>query len=341
MDADILAMFQMKAGPVLFAMHVGYGMGALIAPKLLVAFVTTPNVTFPVDKGMDTLIKDNISLVLWNSSALPVGAITEHSNAVLAYPYSIAAVLAGLLSIAFLILFIVNYFGNHFDYAVLCVQKNEGIRGMLKHLSASTCTDGKPVYGVIFISLFSMLLFHVDGVDTAYRQYLYSFAINTYDVGSPEQASDLNLIYWVSFTVGRILSMLLSMKIPIPYILGTVVTLSVGNSIILDVLGKENYSVVLFCTILFGILTSSMLPACFLFGNYYIKMTGAAVGLGYTLAAAGTIAYFWLMGYLFDLHGPWACTLVMLVGNVVIAINYFVLQICACINGKRTAVSEK
>ena len=338
-----MMMFQSKAGPVLFAIHLGYGVGALIAPKVVVAFLTTSNLTSAMGPMTNATIKDfsNATSFHWNSSGSPPGVIVGHSNAVLVYPYAIATVFAGVLAISFLVLFLVNHFGKYYDHAPLGVESQKSVKGMLKLLSPGTCTDGKPIYGVIFISLFALLLFNIDGVDTAFRQFLYSFAINSYNVGSPGQASNLNLIYWVSFTVGRIISMILSMKIPIPYILGTVVTLSLVNSIVLDVLGKTHYHVILICTSIFGILNSSLVPACFLFSNYYIRMTGVAVGLGWVFAGAGTMVYIWLTGYLFNLNGPWACLFIALLGNSAVAINYFVLQVVACFNGKKAVESNK
>ena len=330
-DSEALRILQSKAGPIIFALQLGYGLGAMAAPELVNAFLHKSSL-------QNTALTANT-----NSSMAYEGNIIVHPNisgefnfTAIQYPYMIAGGLMGGLSIVFLVLFFLNYFGKYYVHTVLVSKEKVGIAGIFKMFSPGSCTDGKPLYGAIFICLHVVLIFHIDGVDTMYRQFLVSFAIESDNTRSTSQALNLNLIYWVSFTVGRVICMVLSTKIPIPYICATVVALSVGNSIILNVMIKTNSLIIVVCTSAFGILNASLIPAFVVFANYYIKMTGVAVGLVYVFAGSGIMVYISLTGHLFSLYGPGVYLTIILVGNTIIAVNYVILQVVAYIHGKKT-----
>ena len=331
-DSEALQLLESKAGPIIFVLHLGYGFGAIAAPKLVNAFLHGSPL-------MNMTLKTNTSTSYMNDTIqgfVQDNDSRQFSNMVIARPYGIAGGLMALLCVTFTVLFLVNYCGKYYTHPTLDDENKTRLDTIFKLFSPGNCSDAKPIYGAMFIALLVMVIFHIDGVDTMFRQFLFSFAVETVDAGSPSQGLNLNLLYWVTFVLGRAVSMIVSLKVPIPYICGTVVTLSLGNSVILKVWGETNPLVILICTAAFGMLNAALIPAFLLFANYYIKMTGVAVGLVYVFAGSGMMVYISLTGHFFSLYGPGVYLSITLIGNTIIAVNYLFLQVVAYLHGKRT-----
>lgn len=321
--------------------HFGFGVGALCAPQLVKAFVKTEftesTTVGLVSTSEDPGVTRNYSSDD-NTTSIPSITVAE-----IEYPYVIIGVLTGLFALIYLLFSLLNKCGRKVE------TKREttisSFRNGLKLISPSFCTNGHPIFGVVFFVFFTLMFMHVVGGERVMSKFLYTFAVESDLQFSPDTAWDLNSAFWLAFTIGRGVNIILAVVCPLPLLLGIEISGNIINGLVLGVFAVRNSTILWVFTCSFGLFLSPLFPTLLVWADLYVEMTAIAVSVAYVGSAIGGMVYQWLGGYLLEYHGPPTIMQLILGYSLNLGVIYLIIQTISAKHGKRmskmTSVEEE
>ena len=129
---------------------------------------------------------------------------------------------------------------------------------------------------------------------------------------SSSGATWLTALFWMSFTIGRLLAAWLAHKVEPKTLLGGACALAVASALVMAI-GDGAPAVVWPATALFGLAVAPQFPVMFTYLERRINVTGSATSWFVCGAGVGGLAFPWLIGQWFDRSGadamPFATTL--------------------------------
>ena len=181
----------------------------------------------------------------------------------------------------------------------------------LQIIHPGSCTDGDTIFGIkIFILIFLFYL-NIVGGERAYGKYIYTYAIESKSRFTREQATLLNSLFWLCFTAGRGVAIILSRIFKPTLLLSIELFTNITSGVILCIYGYEVKIVLFVCTVLLGFTLSPIFPGGLAWANLYVKLTGMAMAIVFTGGACGGMIYQWITGWLFDIYGSESLSFVM------------------------------
>jgi len=117
------------------------------------------------------------------------------------------------------------------------------------------------------------------------------------------RAYQLTSAFWVAMTIGRLVSIPLSIKIDARLLL----TLDVFGSIIslgIILFGGESLSALWIGTILLGLSMASIFPLTFVLAEHLMDVSGRISSYLMLGASSGSLIFPWLLGQFFEFIGP-------------------------------------
>ena len=340
MNVEAFRLSKSKGSPAVLLQQLGFGLGAMAAPKIVNAFVMVT----PLDISNITLTNEswieNETDILHGVTYSKLGDVSKNlrhhkMNIVKLSPavFVVVGVITATCCIACFVIFIIgSVLGTDIDKEEV---KTINCSYISKAISPGTCTGGHAMFGAMFFILLSISCFLSVGGDTAVRQFLYSYSIET-DVGfTPEQASNLNMAYWVTYNLSRVMNLLIGLKVNIAVLFATEMALSLIVAIVLAVYGSNNPTILVVFIICWGLFNTALFPNCIVFSNYYVKMTGTATGLIFLAAGLGVVFFVWLSGYFFHEYGPETLMTIIVISTSILAVIYATLQFVASSHEKK------
>ncbi|UJR20194.1 hypothetical protein I4U23_023326 [Adineta vaga] len=180
----LLTMWNDKAAAPLNMTQLGYGIGAILVNLLVRSFL--------VDK----------------SSSINITAMI--------IPYSITAALCFLVAIGHALFYIRKLRnpreqteGGQFDYNTLN-NHGETVREIVSPYSPRTFGNGDFQYGLILSILFICYIFFVSGDDQTFSRFFFSYLKSEQFHLSNSVASRDVILYWLSYSIGRLIGAILS-----------------------------------------------------------------------------------------------------------------------------------
>lgn len=152
------------------------------------------------------------------------------------------------------------------------------------------------------------------GVEVGFGGWVFTYAVKQ-NLATETAAAYLTSAFWGAFTLGRLFSIPISLRVRPRYILlwdmiGTVIFLAV-------LVLWPNSEVALWVGVLgVGLSIASVFPTTMSLAARRMNVTGQIAGLFFVGASIGATILPWLIGYLFDLVGAYTAPLVMLVDSV-------------------------
>lgn len=140
----------------------------------------------------------------------------------------------------------------------------------------------------------------VVGGERAYGKFIFSYSIESSLRFSKDQATLLNNLYWISFTLARFIA---ARWIPIHVLLLVEVSGTLLCAIFLNIF---HYSVTAFWILnfAFGFFKSPLFPSCLGWINRYMEIKSMTITIVNIGSATGGMLIQWLTGYLFEYYGP-------------------------------------
>ncbi|CAF0918842.1 unnamed protein product [Adineta steineri] len=191
----LITMWKTRVATPLNIVHLGYGFGAIFANLLVRPFLNNEQENFQ-------LFNKNIRI-----------------------PYIITGILCFVISIGHFICFIQKSLQGEtqkdvqIDDIVIekislqCDKEKDKIK--FSQYSPKTCGNGYFKYGLILSLLFLMYIFFVSGTDQVFAKFYFSFLKNDQFHISTNNASWAIILYWFSYSMGRLIFAILSIFLPV------------------------------------------------------------------------------------------------------------------------------
>lgn len=174
--------------------------------------------------------------------------------------------------------------------------------------------------GVGFLTVLVVGLFFL-GVagEGGYGDWIYTYAL-TRGLADPVRSGYLTSVYWGSFTLGRLLATLISIRVkPKGLLLGSFLGCILSISLLL--LWPHSSAMAWLVSVAFGLSMAAIFPAGLTLAGESITVTGRVAGLFLVGGSLGGMAAPWLIGQFFESAGPWvvpAAILIAVAGGFVV-----------------------
>ena len=318
-------MWREKAASPMHAIHMGFGIGALLAPLIANPFLavldfSVHNTTMTestVHYGQDTYY------------------VIEESRVHLAY-VAIGAI-SFILSLPFFILPIAkcvkrNKNGSQDDDVYN--SGNDRQNTLKQLLNPAIYANGSCRYGsFVFIWL---LIFYINivGGEQLFGNFVRTFSVDQLKF-SREEASFLDTAFWGSFTVGRFLGSFFSHHISINKLFAIDILINLVSVTLLDIFSTKSHTALWIFTVIVGLSTAPLFPAGVAYSNTQIQVGGVVLTLICFAAGAGDFIYVWLAGHLYDRFGPRTVLYAMQVSSISVFILAVIFLIIGHYHGNR------
>ncbi|CAF1426946.1 unnamed protein product [Adineta steineri] len=191
----LITMWKTRVATPLNIVHLGYGFGAIFANLLVRPFLNNE--------------QENSQLF----------------NKTIRIPYIITGLLCFVISIGHFICFIQKSLRGEIQkdvqiddtvvekISLQCDKEKDKIK--FSQYSPKTCGNGYFKYGLILSLLFLMYIFFVSGTDQIFAKFYFSFLKNDQFHISTNNASWAIILYWFSYSMGRLIFAILSIFLPV------------------------------------------------------------------------------------------------------------------------------
>jgi FHS family Na+ dependent glucose MFS transporter 1 len=195
------------------------------------------------------------------------------------------------------------------------------------HQTEEVEKSSKEQWNTVFLGVVigAFLGFYV-GTEVAYGGFIYDFLIEK-KLMDEVMAAYATSVYWLSFTIGRGVSVFVAMVLSANWIMSLGLCMAIGSMVFL-VIFPSNLVVIWICTIIYGFSLAPLYPTAIGYPatNLNVEVTGAMTSIMQIGASMGEVCIPALVGFLFSPIGPnslFYTMLAILVGALAI---YFVLM---------------
>ncbi len=165
--------------------------------------------------------------------------------------------------------------------------------------TAAEGSEGENRLMVLFISIFMFL--HV-GAELSYGGWIYSYAVNL-NLASKTHAAYLTSAYWGSLTLGRLISVLIVLRMkPRTMLLVDLVGCICAVTLLLA-FPLSSYSAWI-GTIVLGFSIAALIPTSITFAKENMDISGRVMSWFVIGIGGGNMFFPWLIGQLFESKGP-------------------------------------
>ena len=333
----LLEMWQSEVASPMHAIHMGFGVGAMVSPLISNRFLA---VLHFYDDGDPELHNQTVNGT--TPYTVDVGGKVERFSILkesrVEYAYITIGLLTITLSLPFFIYPIFRCFSAKIRAGYEDMEKAKPIscKMLVDILNPLTYTHGSKALG-IFIATTSFLFFmNIVGSEQMFGNFIRTFSVDQLHFPR-NQASYLDTVFWAGFTLGRLTGSILSHWIPIKTLVMMDVTLHLISVTLLDIFSANTKTALWIFTALTGFLISPLYPVFISFLNTQIEVSGVVITFVTFATGIGQFTYIWLAGALYENYGPRT----ILYGMQGSAILLFLIALVAVLRARRSADQTK
>ncbi|CAF1109652.1 unnamed protein product [Rotaria sordida] len=342
----LLTMWGDNAAAPLNSVHFGYGTGAVFVNLLVRPFIT--------QKVLSIHVTNNEEI---NSTLSLINPTKVNSNIII--PYSITAILCFLIAIGH-IFFYVSEIRNRkqklqvrqIDYSVVSTNLDNVNPSVNKENSSSysprTCGRGFFQYGLTLSIIFFIYAFFMGGNSQTFSKFFFSYLkFDKFNL-SNEAASWGITLYWLSYSIGRlifaIVSLFLSVNLCLSIIWFGALCLAIAWLIYVWIIDLTSTSLFILGAVT-GLIFSPIFPLSFGFFNQRLNVIPMLLGLLLGGTALGAITFNKIAGVIIDRdpnHFPTilaVCILIAIIFYIVSHIVYFFHQRKNLLNARSSVIN--
>lgn len=301
----VLHLWGESSGPPMYALHFGFGLGAVLAPQIARPFLGdysshnqsvlyNPYNNASNFEGNYIGHVQNYSVMSNNGSK----TVDNYNEDIELSTFSIPFIIAGLVNAVFAVTITILFFiGPPKNYP-----KRVSAKKAKDLFSTKSCSNEAPCCVVILLVLFFLFYFTSVGGEATYGKYIYIYCMES-DLGfTINQAATLTSSYWIGHMTGRAIGIILSKFIPISVIIFSNLSLIVIVTILLATIHHPISIWILTPTL--GMLISPIYPAGLVWTNSVINVNSMTVMICLLGTSLGVMAYLYFTGYMFVYSGP-------------------------------------
>lgn len=281
----IITVWGDRTSTMLLLLHVGYGLGALLVPVIVNPFLAV------IKHKEDTTghhHQDRFEVV-------------KDSNVHYAF------VLIGISSMVLSLVFYYFQYKEMQNRGYEKVPSDTGTKpkslSVREMVNPGTYADGSFGFGLYMFIVLFIFYFNMVGGEEVYGNFVRSFAVDAFKFSKTE-ASYLNMTFWLSLTITRLLMSLASNYVHIKKLFKLQVLFHLFSTTLMNVYASKSASMLWLCTILQGAAISPLYPSGIAYGNTQMDITGVCLMVIVFAGAFGDLTYIWVSGKLYDTIGP-------------------------------------
>lgn len=282
------------------ALHMGFGIGALLAPLIANPFLAilqfaddntnaTHNTAGQSDCNDDSFIILKESRVHW--------------------AYVAIGLLSAVISLPFFIYPVIKCYSKRqlLQYYNMDEEKPtntlSNIQKFLTMLNPATSARGSWKFGLfVYITIF-LYFINLVGGEQLFGNFVRTFSVDELKF-SRDEASYLDTVYWGSFTMGRFTGSIVSHFIAISKLLVLDVSLNLVAVTCLVFFVSDSKSCLWAFTAVVGFLIAPIYPAGVAYTNTQLEIGGVVLIIVVFATGFGSMFYIWVTGVLYQTYGP-------------------------------------
>ena len=344
-------MWGKKASVPLHALHLGFGIGALLAQQVCRPFISERLPGFDDDVTTGGVNTTTSTPVEFGNSSVN-SSVAEFESSQFHIPYMISCAITFSLALMCLFFYFFEKFhgldltsaddksecdsdnaeeielkanGKEFEKHNTNENRASRARSLLGVFNPGSCADGDSVFGFIMMLLVLVYYMNVVGAERIYSKFLYSYSRQSKNRLSKDRATLVNSLFWIFFTFGRLLAVVLAKFVPVKLYIIANILFNVIAGFVLSVFANGNAPVLYACSALMGLVLSPLFPNLLAWVNQYLKLKGVAVACVFIGSSCGGLIYQWVGGFLFEYYGPQTIMYNMLFCAVLLGLVFMVL----------------
>ena len=327
----VLHMWGDKAASPMCSLHLGFGIGAMLAPQIAKPFLKDTD-----GSENNHTISDSILLNLSMSSTLPtytelLDVTTESGNgslasnasvpwqpANIAIPYGIVGAVTLLFSIFMFIFFLVGLPKGF--------PTRTGTKNFRKLINPAQCAFGSHCYGILVLGLLFVYFIQAVGGERAYGKYISAYSLVNDVKFSKKKSADLATVFWFCHMGGRLTGTIVAQWVPLFFIMVGFISGSLIGSVVLSIFGHNTEMILWIFTGLMGFTISLVFPSGMSWANLNMQINSVGVMVLTMGGACGGFIYQYIPGYLLEYVGNRTLMYVMVAYAVLLAINFVIME---------------
>ena len=320
------------------AMHMGFGIGALITPMIVNPFLAVLEFRDAKDATNATTQDEAIpadEFIVVRESRVHVAFITIGvSAAVLGLPFLVYPFVKCVRCIRY------RLPRNDKTIASESVEAKDYFRRIIHSFNPATYANGNFQFGLFVFIMVLLLYINIVGAEQLFGNFIRTFSVDALKFPRNE-ASYLDTVYWGSFTLGRFMGSVFSHFLPIQNVLAVDLLTNLGAITLANVIATSSQGALWASTALVGFFIAPLFPAAIAFINTQIEVGGIVLTLVVFATGFGDLLYIWIEGVLYSSYGPHTILYVLLFAAIVICVIAFVMIAVGSRRGTRFKATEQ
>jgi fucose permease len=152
------------------------------------------------------------------------------------------------------------------------------------------------------LAVVSLFFFVYVALEVGFAGWIHSYVVEI-GYGGANTATGVTVIFWVGFSVGRVVSIWLAGRFSAGWMLVGSMTLALISSAVLVAVNDGNIGLWI-VTFFFGVSIAPQFAAMIGYAEAHLALSGAATSAFIGAAGLGGLVMPWSLGQLFDAHGP-------------------------------------
>ena len=178
------------------------------------------------------------------------------------------------------------------------------------------------------------------GGERAYGKFVYSYARESDLRFNKKEAAWLNTLYWVSFTLARVVAYIIARWVPIHILLFIQVSGTAASAVLLNIFHSNTIGFWII-TFAFGFFKAPLFPSGLGWINRYLNVTSMLIMVVNIGSSTGGMFIQWLTGYLFEYYGPRSFLYTVLTYSLLLFCMFTVMYFVGRRHGERFDRKEK
>jgi len=303
-----------KSVTPIMLIHLGYGIGSFLVPMYASPFLSSNEEVLELYNHQNTTL-GNASISNATLSLAPY----VHEKSRVHYAFNISASAAAIMSLVFYFYQLKTTFrkvcGKNkveeepVEAEKIPVEKQMEIKdrsaekSFIDMINPASCAGGHFWYGTMILILMFFFFFTFCGGERLLGTFVRTYAVEQLGL-SKDNASLLNMAFWIGFAIGRLLFSIIGMFVSVR-VLMMVDVVGIAVSGVLLVMFAANDSLAYWIIIiLVAFFAGPLFPLGVTWTNYHIELTGLGMTLQMLGGSLGGVLHLLLIGYLFDTAGP-------------------------------------
>ena len=162
------------------------------------------------------------------------------------------------------------------------------------HAAASVRRSQLLVVGLFF--------FVYVALEVGFANWIHSY-VEQIGYGDANTATGVTVTFWVGFTVGRVIAIVVARRVSAGWMLVGSLTVALLSSIALVIVNGGGIGLWL-VTFMFGVSIAPQFASMISYAEAHLALSGAATSVFIGAAGLGGLVMPWVLGQLFDAHGP-------------------------------------